>query len=185
MIDSIRLEAEQALEELIEKARPAPGALLVIGCSTSAVMGRMIGSASNEDAAKAILDGVLPLVRAHGLCLAVQGCEHINRSLVVENATMERYGLNQVWVKPHLHAGGAFATAAYQTLPEARMVEDLNAKAVLGMDVGNVLIGMHMRPVVVPVHAAHDHIGQAHVTLAFSRPKYVGGPRAQYEENLR
>ena len=94
---------------------------------------------------------------------------------------MERYGLQEVWVRPWLHAGGAFAAEAVERIPDHVMVEDLKALATMGMDIGGTLIGMHLHPVVVPVHTDLRQIGEAALVLARSRPKYVGGPRAQYE----
>lgn len=172
-------QAENAMRILLEH-EPKPGGILVLGCSTSEVMGAHIGSASNEAVAKAIMDGILPAAKAHGLFLAVQGCEHINRALCVERECMERYGLQQVWVKPWLHAGGAFATEATSRFDDFCMVEDLKAQATVGMDIGGTMIGMHMHPVVVPMHTDQRSIGKAALILARSRPKYVGGPRAQY-----
>ena len=173
--------AKKAVKILLESRKPAAGEILVIGCSTSEVMGQRIGSASNEDAAAAIMDGVYPLIQQAGLFLAVQGCEHINRALCVPRECMVRYDLQEVWVRPWLHAGGAFATEATRRIPDYVMVEDLRGRATLGMDIGGTLIGMHLHPVVVPVHTDLRRIGEANLVLARSRPKYVGGPRAQYD----
>ena len=158
------------------------GDILVVGCSTSEIMGECIGSASNQDAAEAVMDAILPQAQARGLYLAVQCCEHLNRCLVVERACMERYDLQQVWVRPQLHAGGAFAMQAVARFEDPVMVEDLKGKAAAGMDIGGTLIGMHMHPVVVPIHAKTRKVGQANLVMARTRPKYVGGPRAQYDE---
>ena len=174
-------QARRAAQILLASAQPRPGELAVIGCSTSETMGSRIGSASNEDAARALMDGFLPVLTEAGLFVAVQGCEHINRALCVERACMERYGLQEVWVKPWLHAGGAFVTEATQRFADPVMVEDLRAQASLGMDVGGTLIGMHLHPVVVPVHTDMRTLGEATLVLARTRPKYIGGPRAQYE----
>lgn len=179
----IHEQAKAALSELFAAADTLrPGNILVIGCSTSEVMGKMIGTGSSEEAAKAIMDAVLPEVKARGLYLAVQCCEHLNRSLVVERECMDRYGLQQVWVRPQLHAGGAFAMQALARFDDHVMVEDLKGRASAGMDIGGTFIGMHMHPVVVPVHAKTRKIGEANVTMARTRPKYVGGPRAAYDE---
>ena len=179
----IHEQAKAALSELFAAADTLrPGNILVIGCSTSEVMGKMIGTGSSEEAAKAIMDAVLPEVKARGLYLAVQCCEHLNRSLVVERECMDQYGLQQVWVRPQLHAGGAFAMQALARFDDHVMVEDLQGRASAGMDIGGTFIGMHMHPVVVPVHAKTRKIGEANVTMARTRPKYVGGPRAAYDE---
>lgn len=179
----INAQANTALDELFAAADTLrAGDIFVVGCSTSEVMGKMIGTGSNVDAAKAIMDAVLPRVRERGLFLAAQCCEHLNRCLVVERACMEKFGLQQVWVKPQLHAGGAFSMQAVARFDEPVMVEDLRGRASAGMDIGGTFIGMHLHPVVVPVHAKTRKIGEANLTMARTRPKYVGGPRAQYDE---
>ena len=183
--ESITAEAAEAMDILLAAAKPRPGSLMVLGCSTSETVGSRIGSNSSADAAQAILKGILPKVREAGLILAVQGCEHINRSLCLERADAEKLGLTEVWVRPHAHAGGACITAYYAQCADPVMVEGLQGKATLGMDIGDTLIGMHMRPVVVPVHSPLRRIGQANLVLAFSRPRYVGGPRAQYNQQTR
>ena len=166
---SITQQAREAMDILIAAAKPRPGQLMVLGCSTSEAVGSRIGSNSSADAAQAILKGVLPAVREAGLVLAVQGCEHINRSLCLERAEAEKLGLTEVWVKPHAHAGGACVTAYYEQCQDPVMVEGLQGKATLGMDIGDTLIGMHMRPVVVPVHSPLRRIGEANLVLAYSR----------------
>lgn len=181
--ESINEQTKAVMEELIAAADTLrPGDILVVGCSTSEVMGKCIGTASSEVAAKAIMDAVYPVIREKGLYLAVQCCEHLNRSLVVERECLDRYHLQEVWVRPHLHAGGAFAMQALERFSEPVMAEDLRGRASAGIDIGGTLIGMHMHPVVVPVHAKQRSIGCAHVNVARTRPKYVGGPRAQYDE---
>ena len=174
-------QVKEAFSILMDAAKPTPGALIVLGCSTSEIAGKRIGSGSSEEAARAVLDALLPLVKEAGLDLAVQGCEHINRSLCVRRATMQKYGLQQVWVRPWLHAGGACVTGAYERMDDAVMVEDLKGQATLGIDIGDTLIGMHLHCVAVPVHSPLRRIGEANLVMAFSRPKYVGGPRAQYD----
>ena len=183
--EAITQQAREAMDILLKAAKPKPGQLMVLGCSTSETVGSRIGSNSSAAAAQAILKGILPAVKEAGLILAVQGCEHINRSLCLERADAEKLGLVEVWVKPHAHAGGACITAYYEQCQDPVMVEGLQSKATLGMDVGDTLIGMHMRPVVVPVHSPLRHIGEANLVLAFSRPRYVGGPRAQYVQQAR
>ncbi|MEA5060198.1 MAG: TIGR01440 family protein [Candidatus Pelethousia sp.] len=182
------------MQEIYEQARAAAaelmaaadnlkaGDMLVVGCSTSEICGKRIGTGSSEEAAKAVMDAILPEAKARGLFLCAQCCEHLNRCLVVERACMERYDLQQVWVRPHLHAGGAFSMEAMKRLDDYVMVEDLRGKAAAGMDIGGTLIGMHMHPVVVPIHAQTRKIGQANLVMARTRPKYVGGPRALYDD---
>ena len=168
---------------LIESARPEPGEMMVVGCSTSEVMGQRIGSASNEDAARAIMDGLIAAAKDAGLYLAVQGCEHINRALCVERECLARYRLREVRVKPWLHAGGALVSEAMARFHAPVMVESLRAEAALGMDIGGTLIGMHLRPVVVPVRSDIRRLGEAALVLARTRPPYIGGPRARYDQD--
>lgn len=173
-------QMKRAFDILYQTAKPQRGELLILGCSTSEIMGSMIGTNSTEEAAKAVLDALLPLCQAAGVRIAVQGCEHINRALCTDRETMQLLGLQQVWVEPWLHAGGACVTEAKRRIPDAVMVEDVHAMARLGIDIGDTLIGMHLRPVVVPVHTTLHRIGEANLVLAYARPKYVGGPRAHY-----
>lgn len=178
----IKTQAHEAFDILMDCAKPKAGQLLVMGCSTSEIMGQRIGSCSTEEAARAVYSTIAPLASERGLHLAVQGCEHINRSLCVSRETMEKFNLQQVWVKPHLHAGGACVSEAYSHMEDAVMVEDVGARATLGIDIGDTIIGMHLHAVAVPVHSTLRHIGEANLVLAYSRPKYVGGPRATYED---
>lgn len=179
---TITQQVRDALSDLLPAADLRPGALFVVGCSTSEVGGHCIGTQSSEEIAAAIMDAVLPEIKARGLFLAVQCCEHLNRALVVERAAMEKYDLTHVWVRPWLHAGGAFALQALARFDDPVMVEDLKARASAGIDIGGTFIGMHMRPVVVPIHSAHRRVGEAVLTMARTRPKYIGGPRAHYDE---
>lgn len=176
-------QAQAAVAELMASAdNLKAGDMLVVGCSTSEICGKRIGTGSSQEAAKAVMDAILPEAKARGLYLCVQCCEHLNRCLVAERACMERYDLQQVWVRPQLHAGGAFAMEAVKRLDEPVMVEDLRGKASAGLDIGGTLIGMHLHPVVVPIHANTRKIGEANLVMARTRPKYVGGPRAIYDE---
>lgn len=182
-MENIRRQARAVVEEMLQNAVTLEeGDIVVIGCSTSEVGGYMIGSHSSEEIACAIMDEVLPRLRERKLYLAVQCCEHLNRSLVVEKECMKRYDLTRVWVKPRLHAGGAFAMQAISRFDDYVMVEDIKGKASAGIDIGGTFIGMHMHPVVVPIHSENKRIGAANVTMAKTRPKYVGGPRAAYDE---
>ena len=179
--ESINAQANAAIDELLEAADTLKkGDILVIGCSTSEVMGKLIGTGSSVEAAKAIMDAVLPKIKEHGLYLAVQCCEHLNRCLVVERECMEKYDFEQVSVKPALHAGGAWSVQAMQQFTDPVVVEDIKMRARAGIDIGGVFIGMHMRPVCVPIHNENTKIGCANVTMARNRPKLIGGERAQY-----
>ena len=177
----IARDAEAAVSELIEVSHLTEGQLLVIGCSSSEMVGERIGKNSSMEAAKALRDVVMPLLAEKGICLAVQCCEHLNRCLVVERATAEKYGYEPVWVKPRPKAGGSFATAVWESMSDPVAVESVRAHA--GMDVGATLIGMHLRRVAVPVRLSVTHIGAAPIICARTRPAYVGGPRAEYQTN--
>ena len=175
-------QARQALLELLETAKLKPGAVLVVGCSSSEILGEKIGTASSMDAAKAVLEGILPVLEQKQIYLAAQCCEHLNRALIVEWEMAEKYGLEPVNVVPQPKAGGSFATNVYQMFREPVAVEHVRADA--GMDIGATLIGMHLKPVAVPVRVSVKQIGSAPLILARTRPKFVGGVRAQYDPEL-
>lgn len=178
-------QAAQAAEEVLAAAKLQPGDLFVVGCSSSEVLGSRIGTATNVDAAKALFEGIYPVLQKSGIALAAQCCEHLNRALVVEQEVMKQYRLEQVNAIPQPnHAGGAFATVTYENLKDPVLVESLNQEASAGMDIGATLIGMHIHPVVVPLRISMDHIGEAFLICARRRPKYVGGQRAIYDPDL-
>jgi len=179
MHEEIEKAAREAMEELLGTAKVSKGQLVVIGCSSSEIMGEKIGKGSTPDAAQAVLNGVLPLLNENGLYLAAQCCEHLNRALVVERKAAEKFGYEIVAAVPKPKAGGSFATAAYQSFQDPVLVE--HVKAAAGMDIGCTLIGMHLKDVAVPVRLGTKKIGEALVTAARTRPKYIGGARAQYE----
>ena len=176
---NIARDAEVAIRELIETARMTAGQLLVIGCSSSEMVGERIGKNSSMEAALALRDAVMPILAEKGILLAVQCCEHLNRCLIMERTTAEKYGYDPVWVKPQPKAGGSFATAVWESMTDPVAVESIKAHA--GLDVGATLIGMHLRRVAVPVRLSVTHIGAAPITCACTRPAYIGGPRAQYQ----
>lgn len=176
----IRAAAREAVTELLALAALAPGDLVVIGGSTSEVAGRRIGTSGSLEIADALLDGLLPPLDEAGLYPAVQCCEHLNRALVVPRAAVAQHRLEQVTVLPVPEAGGALATAAYRRLPDVVVIEQVSAGA--GLDIGETLIGMHLRPVAVPVRLSRRHIGAARLNAARTRPKLIGGPRAHYPE---
>ncbi|MEG0831172.1 MAG: TIGR01440 family protein [Acidaminococcaceae bacterium] len=176
-------ELLEAVTELCTVATPRPGQVLVVGCSTSEVIGNTIGTAGSAKVAQDLL-GVLQQVTAQqGLYLAIQCCEHLNRSLVVERTAAERYGWEEVTVQPVLHAGGALGTVAYQTFADPVVVAEVTAH--LGLDIGQTLIGMHLKKVAVPVRLAQKTIGQAQLTAARTRPPLVGGQRAVYPGKIK
>lgn len=167
-----------AAEELVNAVRPKQGQIFVLGCSTSEVLGSKIGTARSPETAEAIIKSVMTVTCAHGLFLAVQCCEHLNRALVVEEETMERFGLMEVTVHPVPEAGGSAASRAYELFDHPVVVESIRAD--LGMDIGQTLIGMHLKRVAVPVRLEMKTIGAAILTAARTRPPLIGGERAKY-----
>lgn len=181
MYEEIRKSARAALLELLDVAALTPGQQVVIGCSSSEIMGQKIGKGSTPEAAKAVVDEILPILKARGLCLEAQCCEHLNRALIVEKAALLP-GAEICNVVPQLHAGGAFAMTVYENCERPVAVEHIRAAA--GMDIGDTLIGMHLRDVAVPVRVSVKKIGAANLVCARTRPKFVGGARAVYDDAL-
>ena len=179
----IREQPRRAAAELLEKARLLPGDLFVVGCSSSEILGGTIGRASSLETAQAVLDGIYPLLREQGVFLAAQCCEHLNRALIVEADCARRYDYDPVSVRPQPKAGGSFAASAWEAFDRPVAVEHIRAHA--GLDIGGTLIGMHLRDVAVPVRLSLDHIGQALLLCARTRPKFIGGSRACYEGEAR
>lgn len=182
-LDSIRAQSRQAAQELLAAAHVAPGSLLVVGCSSSEITGGAIGKASSPETAQAVFHGIYPLLRENDIFLAAQCCEHLNRALILEAACAERYGYEPVSVRPQPKAGGSFAAAAWEAFQRPAAVEHIRAHA--GLDIGGTLIGMHLRDVAVPVRLSLDHIGNAILLCARTRPKFIGGSRACYEGECR
>lgn len=180
MYDDITRQAQTVITELLEQAKMKPGSLLVIGCSSSEIVGKQIGSGSSMEAAQAAFAGIYPVLRKQGIHLAVQCCEHLNRALIMERDTAEKRGYEIVNVMPQPHAGGSFAVTAWNAFSDPVAVESIAAEA--GIDIGGTLIGMHLRRVAVPVRTSRKQIGEAIVLCARTRPKYIGGPRAVYQE---
>ncbi len=177
--DQITLQARTAVTELLDAAQLKTGDLLVAGCSSSEVLGGRIGKDSSMEAAQAVFAGIYPVLKKRGVYLAAQCCEHLNRALIIEGNCAEEYGYEPVCVVPQPKAGGSFATQAWRTFQRPTAVERIRAHA--GLDIGGTLIGMHLREVAVPVRLSVDHIGQAILLCARTRPKYIGGSRAVYE----
>ncbi len=172
------LQLEQLLAEFEEQTPIHPNTFFVVGCSTSEVIGERIGSASSPEVAEALFRPLREFAARHQLHLAFQGCEHINRVLTIERHAAETFGLEPLTVYPVREAGGSMSTYAYEHLEDAVTVEQLVAHA--GIDIGQTMIGMHLKPVVVPVRTSMERIGEAIVTVATTRPRLVGGPRAKY-----
>lgn len=181
MTSEIPQGVNRVLGELLDVMPLSDRHLLVIGVSTSEVEGERIGSAGNRDVAAAIFAPVEEWSEKHGFHVAYQCCEHLNRSLVVRQRTVERFGLTEVTVVPVPEAGGSMAAYVYREWPDAVMVESVEAHA--GIDIGDTFIGMHLRPVAVPVRPSVKQIGHANVTVARTRPKLIGGNRAVYVLN--
>ena len=175
-------QAKQAAVELLAAAKLKEGDLLVVGCSSSEISGSRIGSDSRPETAEAVFSAIYEVVKEKGVYLAAQCCEHLNRSLVVEEAYAEAHDLEIVNAVPQPKAGGPFATAAYKGFIQPVLVEEVRADA--GLDIGGTLIGMHLKRVAVPVRLSLEHIGEAILLAARTRPKYVGGARAVYDEQL-
>lgn len=174
----ITKQARAVVLELIEKSGLKKGDLLVIGCSSSEILGETIGHGSSLDAAVDVFEGIYPVLKEKGIYLAAQCCEHLNRALIVERELAEKRGYEEVCVVPQPKAGGSFATTAFKNFENPVAVEHVQAKA--GLDIGLTLIGMHLKCVAVPLRLSTDHIGQAHITAAKTRAKYIGGERAKY-----
>ena len=177
LLDEIREQARQAVSELLAEACLEPDDLFVVGCSSSEIMGRRIGQGSSLEAAAAVCDGILPVLEENDLFLAAQCCEHLNRALIVERAALPHFA-EVVNVVPQPQPGGSFATTVYARMREPVAVEQVRAGA--GLDIGGTLIGMHLRPVAVPVRLSLSRIGEAGLLCARTRPKYIGGSRAVY-----
>lgn len=183
MLSNITNETKKAITELIEISGIKSGDILVIGCSSSEIMGGDIGKASSMDAAKAVFDGIYPVLKQKGIYLAAQCCEHLNRALILEQEAAERFGYEIVNVCPQVKAGGSFATTVWQNMAHPVAVERVKASA--GLDIGNTLIGMHLKEVAVPVRLSISKIGEAPMVCARTRPKFIGGERAVYCEELK
>ena len=173
-------ESAQAVTEICEAASLQEGEIFVVGCSSSEVLGSRIGTATNMEIAEALYEGIASVLQQRGIFLAGQCCEHLNRAIVCERCVAEKYGFEEVNVVPKPHAGGAFAVKHYVNLTDPVVVESVNQKAAAGLDIGGVMIGMHIHPVVVPIRLENKNIGNAFILAARYRPKYIGGERAQY-----
>lgn len=174
----IKESAKALVKELIGNTNIQRGQILVIGCSSSEILGNKIGKGSSYDAAKILFEAIYPVLRDNGIYLAAQCCEHLNRALIIERECAEKYGYEIVSVLPQPKAGGSFATVTYENMSEPCAVEHIKAHA--GIDIGDTLIGMHLRDVAVPIRLSVKNIGEANVVCAYTRPKFIGGSRAVY-----
>mgnify|MGYP002423374852 CR=1 FL=1 len=179
-MSEIREQCMAAAEELAAAAGLKKGQIVVVGCSTSEVCGSGIGTDSRPEVAVEIVDGILSVLKEKGIYLAAQCCEHLNRAIIVER---EAVPLGEpVNVIPQPKAGGSFATALYERLEDPVALEEIRADA--GLDIGGTLIGMHLKRVAVPLRLSVKKIGEAPLLAARTRPKYIGGSRARYDENM-
>ncbi|WP_040227631.1 TIGR01440 family protein [Bhargavaea cecembensis] len=173
-----KLQLEEILGQLEEQAEFRQGQLFVVGCSTSEVAGSRIGTSGALDIAEVLYVPLKEFADRNGLYLAFQGCEHINRAVTLEREAAERFGYEPVTVVPAVRAGGSMSAFAYREMADPVVVEGVRAHA--GIDIGQTLIGMQLRPVAVPLRASVDRVGEAVVTIAKTRPKLIGGARAVY-----
>ncbi|MHA5104388.1 TIGR01440 family protein [Oenococcus oeni] len=177
--NGIRKQLQEALNDYFRNVELKKNSLFVLGCSTSEVLGKWMGSDSNQSIGNEIIETLLPILNEHHVYLAVQGCQHINRALLVEREVAERRNYEPVSVIPTLHAGGAAQVASYHQFTDPVEVEHINAEG--GMDIGDTQIGMHVKFVQIPIKTSILNIGKAHTTFLSSRPKLIGGARAIYD----
>ena len=180
MFETIEQETRKAAEELLSLSKLGKGSIVIIGCSSSEVTGGRIGTASNPDAAEAIFCALESVFAPSGVYIAAQCCEHLNRAVIVERSAVPNAPI--VNVLPQPKAGGSFATAAYRHFKDPVALESIQADA--GLDIGGTLIGMHLKPVAVPLKLSVRKIGDAIVIGARTRPKFIGGCRTVYNESL-
>ncbi len=177
---NVSLDTKNAITELVEKAKLKAGDLVVVGCSSSEILGEHIGKGSSPETGVEVATTILSVLNDKGIFLAAQCCEHLNRALVIEREAAEKFMLEEVCVRPMPKAGGSFATAVYDNMKDPVVVEHVKAKA--GLDIGCTLIGMHLKDVAVPLRLTVKTIGCASVNAAYTRPKLIGGIRAHYPE---
>ncbi|WP_156185440.1 TIGR01440 family protein [Bacillus sp. LK2] len=180
-IVKVREQLQISLSDFQEQASLQSGQIFVVGCSTSEVLGERIGTSGTMEVAEAIFSELKQFQERTGIELAFQCCEHLNRALVVERETAIKYQFEIVTVTPVRSAGGALATYAYHNFKDPVVIEFIKADA--GMDIGDTFIGMHLKHVAVPVRTSVKEIGSAHVTMAKTRGKLIGGARAVYAAN--
>lgn len=178
MFSELKSQASAVCEEIIKTAALKAGQILVVGCSTSEILGEKIGTQSSPDAAKKVFEGIFETAQKHGVFVAAQCCEHLNRAIIVEADAVPFSETANVVPQPK--AGGSFATAAYSAFKNPVAVEEIKADA--GIDIGFTMIGMHLKKVAVPVRLNNNKIGNATVLGARVRPKFIGGSRAVYDD---
>ena len=167
--------------ELCAQGGLEPGGVLVLGCSTSEVAGAVIGHGSVPALGETIAAAMLAACRARGLRPVFQCCEHLNRALVMERETLRTLGLTRVHAIPQPKAGGSVPAAAWKLMDAPALAMAIQADAAI--DIGDTLVGMHIRPVAVPLRPTQPRLGGARIVMAYSRPPLIGGARAVYTEN--
>ena len=177
---SIYEQTSAAINELCEKAKLKPGNIVIVGCSTREVVGSKIGTNSNYEVAGEICRALLDCTKERGIYLAVQCCEHLNRAVITERTAVPF--AEPVNAVPQPKAGGSLATQAYAAFTDPIALEEIKADA--GLDIGFTLIGMHLKKVAVPLRLENNTIGETMIIAARTRPKFIGGVRAKYDEEL-
>ncbi len=180
MKEQLTLQARAIMAELCEAAGLKAGDIVVVGCSTSEIVGSLIGTDSKPEVANTVFEALYAVAEENRIRLAFQCCEHLNRAIVIEREALPF--AEAVNVIPQPKAGGSMATAAYARFKHPVVVEEIRADA--GIDIGFTLIGMHLKRVAVPLRLTNDKIGEATVLAARTRPKFIGGSRAVYNEEL-
>ncbi|MBE6866054.1 MAG: TIGR01440 family protein [Ruminococcaceae bacterium] len=180
MKNELYMQARNLMEEFGEKANLKAGDIMVVGCSTSEIIGSKIGTNSSPETAETVFQAIYSYTQEKGVYLAVQCCEHLNRAIIAERKAVPF--IDVVNVVPQPKAGGSFATRAYAHFEDPVAVDEIKADA--GIDIGLTLIGMHLKKVAVPVRLENKMIGEALVVAARTRPKFIGGVRAVYNQQL-
>ncbi|HES2909108.1 TPA: TIGR01440 family protein [Streptococcus pyogenes] len=182
MLNNLEKQTREIVIDVVERSAIQPGNLFVLGLSSSEILGSRIGKQSSLEVGQIVVEVVLDELNKRGVHLAVQGCEHVNRALVVERHVAESKLLEIVNVVPKLHAGGSAQMAAFQFMSDPVEVEEVIAHA--GLDIGDTAIGMHIKRVQIPLIPCQRELGGAHVTALASRPKLIGGARADYNMDI-
>lgn len=180
VVKEIIKETRAVVNGFLEACSVKAGSTVIVGCSSSEIAGGVIGKNSSEEIGRAVFETIHEMLSEKGIFVAAQCCEHLNRAIILERSAA--HGCQEVNAVPYPKAGGSFAAAAYNTLSDPIAVEYIQADA--GIDIGDTLIGMHLKPVAVPVRIAQKTIGGANVVCARTRPKLIGGSRTHYNENL-
>ncbi len=177
--EMIRAQVTKAVLDVAAAGKLEKGAQIVVGCSTSEIAGGQIGHASVPEIGEWVASAVLNVCAQKGLTPIFQCCEHLNRALVMPKSAAIAAGYTRVSAIPQPKAGGSVPAAAWKMMEDPCLVMRVQADA--GVDIGDTLIGMHLRPVAVPYRGEIKQVGSAHVVCAYSRLPYIGGERAVYK----